>query len=220
MWLIIPVKDFDNAKQRLDGCLGRRERAGLYRAMLEDVLACVKQVPRLAGVFLVTRDPEAMRLATAFGAQVIEEPENRSHSDAVQWGIDRLLKEGVDTLFTLPGDVPLITPAEVNALIDSHVQGSAFTIAPSRDRRGSNAVLCSPPDVVPLRFGADSFYRHLDLARRSGVEPAVVSLPGVALDIDTPADLELFLARDSTTRARAFLDASGVAARMAAGRPL
>ena len=69
----------------------------------------------------------------------------------------------------------------------------AFTIVPARDRMGSNAVLCSPADAVPLRFGDDSFFPHLDAARARGIEPEVVRLPRIALDIDTPEDLALFL---------------------------
>ena len=61
MWLIIPVKNFVNAKQRLCDYLDNGERAGLYRSMLEDVLCSVQQVEKLDGVSLVTCDPEAVR---------------------------------------------------------------------------------------------------------------------------------------------------------------
>ena len=69
----------------------------------------------------------------------------------------------------------------------------AFTIVPARDELGSNAVLCSPADAVPLRFGDNSFFPHLDAAKAHGIEPEVVHLPRIALDIDTPEDLALFL---------------------------
>ena len=65
----------------------------------------------------------------------------------------------------------------------------AFTIVPARDDLGSNAVLCTPADAVPLRFGDNSFFPHLAAARAHGIEPNVVRLPRIALDIDTPDDL-------------------------------
>ena len=59
---------------------------------------------------------------------------------------------------------------------------------------------------MPLRFGADSFFPHLAAAKRQGIEPTVLKLPRIALDIDTPDDLALFLATPSHTRARALLE--------------
>ncbi len=70
---------------------------------------------------------------------------------------------------------------------------------------GSNAILMSPPDAVPLRFGDDSFRPHLAAARAAGIEPTIVHLPGIALDIDNPADLAHFSQVGSRTRAGLWL---------------
>ena len=67
-------------------------------------------------------------------------------------------------------------------------------------------MLCSPADAVPLRFGENSFFPHLAAARACGIEPKVLQLPRIALDIDTPDELVLFLAAPSRTRARALLE--------------
>ena len=97
-------------------------------------------------------------------------------------------------MLTLPGDIPLVTAAEIERLIAAHLPAPSFTIAPSHDEMGSNAILMSPPDAVTLRFGDDSFRPHLAAARAAGIEPTVVNLPGIALDIDNPADLAHFCA--------------------------
>jgi 2-phospho-L-lactate guanylyltransferase len=73
-------------------------------------------------------------------------------------------------------------------------------------------VLCTPANAVPLRFGDDSFFPHLAAARAHGIEPCVVRLPRIALDIDTPQDLTQFLLTPSQTRSRALLDRWGVRA--------
>ena len=62
-------------------------------------------------------------------------------------------------------------------------------------------MLCSPPDVFPFRFGDDSFHPHLAAARAIGIEPGVVERAGIGLDIDTPDDLQAFVASPSDTRA-------------------
>jgi 2-phospho-L-lactate guanylyltransferase len=78
--------------------------------------------------------------------------------------------------------------------------------------------MCSPPDAVTLRFGSNSFVPHLDAARRRGIEPTVVRLPGIAMDVDHPVDLAalLRLPQSEGTRTRAFLEAAGVPQLLAA----
>ena len=108
-------------------------------------------------------------------------------------------------MLTLPGDIPLVTAGEIASLLAAHRAAPAFTIAPSRDERGSNAVICSPPDAVPLRFGENSFLPHLRAAEACDIRPTVLRLPGIALDVDTPEDLAVFARLPSPTRARAVL---------------
>jgi 2-phospho-L-lactate guanylyltransferase len=82
-------------------------------------------------------------------------------------------------------------------------------IVPAHDRQGSNAILCTPPGHVSLSFGNHSFLPHLEIALRRGVEPRVIELPGIGLNIDNPADLEAFLAIPSVTKTRALLNQQG-----------
>jgi 2-phospho-L-lactate guanylyltransferase (CobY/MobA/RfbA family) len=61
-----------------------------------------------------------------------------------------------------------------------------------------------------MGFGDNSFFPHLAAAKAHGIEPRVVRLPRIALDIDTPQDLTQFLLTPSQTRSRALLDRWGV----------
>ena len=198
---VVPVKDLGNAKRRLAGVLGQPERTALFRAMLADVLDALSGAVSLVGIVLVTRDEEAIALAEGYGAECLIEPENRGHTAAVELAAGMLARRGADALLQVPGDIPRVTSEEIEAVIAAHAPAPAVTIAPSRDFRGSNAVLCSPPNVFPFRFGDDSFHPHLAAARAIGIEPTVIERPGIGLDIDTPEDLEAFLATPSGTRA-------------------
>jgi len=198
---VVPVKNLGNAKQRLAGVLGQPARTALFRAMLEDVLEALAGATSLAGIVLITRDEEATALGRRHGAESLVEPENRGHTAAVEFAAKALAARGAGALLQVPGDIPRVTSEEIEAVMAAHAPAPAVTIAPSRDRRGSNAVLCSPPDVFPLRFGDDSFFPHLAAARALGIEPTVVESTGIGLDIDTPDDLEAFLASPSDTRA-------------------
>jgi len=199
-WAVIPVKETSNAKQRLSPALPAALRQALALAMLEDVLEAVTGV-RLGGVILVTVDPQAIALARRYGVETIADGAQDGHTGAVTAGARHLIAQGRDIMLTTPGDLPLVTAAEIGQLIAAHGPAPAFTIAPAHDDLGSNAILMSPPDAVTLRFGEDSFFPHLAAARARGIEPCVLRLPGIAFDIDNPQDLHHFARLGSKTRA-------------------
>lgn len=219
LWAVVPVKELAGAKQRLSAVLAPALRQALMLAMLEDVLAALAASPDLAGLLVVTVDPQAGQLALRHGARIVESGAREGHSGAVAAAARLLDAEGRAGMLTLPGDVPLVTPAEIAALIEAHRPAPSFTIAPSHDERGSNAVLCSPPAAVPLSFGEDSFFPHLRAAEAHGIVPTVRHLSGLARDIDTPEDLAVFVRIASSSRARALLDGSGIVAALLSSRP-
>lgn len=210
LWAVVPVKELDRAKMRLAPLLPPGLRRALMLAMLEDVLAALAATPGLAGIAVVTVEPAAAQLAADYAARVVETGARDGHTGAVSAAARLLAEEGASGMLTLPGDIPLVTPEEIASLIAAHRPAPAFTIAPSRDERGSNAVICSPPDAVPLRFGEDSFFPHLRAAEALGIRATVLHLPGIALDVDTPEDLAAFTMLPSPTRARALLAENGM----------
>jgi 2-phospho-L-lactate guanylyltransferase len=218
VWAVVPVKEFEGAKQRLSSCLSPEERRTLATTMLEDVLEAVSAVPELAGVLVVTVDPAATSLATHYGARIATEGAREGHTGAVTAAARLLVREGQAGMMTIPGDIPRLSPAEIAATLAAHRAAPAFTIVPAHDDLGSNAIVCSPPDAVPLRFGEDSFYPHLDAARRCGIDPLIVRHPGIGMDIDNPVDLVTFLGMSPPVRTRTltFLEQSGVAGRLLA----
>jgi 2-phospho-L-lactate guanylyltransferase len=218
IWAVVPVKEFEGAKQRLSSALSPEERRMLATTMLEDVLDAVSAVRDLAGVLVVTLDPAATSLATRYGARIVTEGARDGHTGAVTAASRLLLREGQSGMMTMPGDIPRLSSEEIAATLAAHRDAPAFTIVPAHDDLGSNTIVCSPPDAVPLRFGEDSFYPHLDAARAQGIEPLVVRHSGIGMDIDNPVDLVTFLRMSPPMRTRTltFLEQSGVAGRLLA----
>jgi 2-phospho-L-lactate guanylyltransferase len=202
---VVPVKDTVQAKQRLAGLLSPEQRRALALAMTEDVLRALAHVRELAGILVVTTDPAAIEIARRFGAEVSAERACEGHTAAVTGAARQLAARGI-AMLALPGDIPLVEADDIRQLIAAHRPSPAFTIVPARDQMGSNAVLCSPADAAPLRFGENSFFPHLAASRSRGIEPLAMKLPRIALDIDTPDDLALFMRMASSTRTRALLD--------------
>ena len=83
IWAVVPVKEFEGAKQRLSSALSPEERRVLATTMLEDVLDAVSAVKALAGVLVVTVDPAATSLAVRYGARVVTEGARDGHTGAV-----------------------------------------------------------------------------------------------------------------------------------------
>jgi 2-phospho-L-lactate guanylyltransferase len=195
----VPVKDLATAKQRLVPALPPEDRACLARAMLADVLRVLAGC-RADAVWVVTRDAEATTAARAAGAEVVAEPENQGHTAAVARAQAEAGRRGARVFATVPGDVPCVRPGEVDALVAAAAGATPSAVfVPSRSGRGTNGVALAPPAAMPLRFGEPSFDDHLAEARRRGLEPRVLALPGLALDIDGPADLAMLAAAGAGT---------------------
>ncbi|MCA3362293.1 MAG: 2-phospho-L-lactate guanylyltransferase [Roseomonas sp.] len=216
-WVILPVKEMVGAKQRLAPLLSPEERMALMQMMLRDVLAALSAAQGLAGIAVVTLDPWAQALAGAHGARIITEAAREGHTGAVSAAASMLQAEGVAAILTLPGDIPAAQTLEIEALIATASTSPAFIIAPAHDEQGSNAILMAPPDAVKLRFGEDSYFPHLAAARGAGMAPQILRLPGIAMDIDHPADIARFarIPEAEGTQTLAWLNQNGILNRFA-----
>ena len=215
IYALLPVKDLENAKQRLSSLLDARARRLLFAAMLEDVLEALSRSASIAGTLVVTRHDGARTLAERYGACTLGEARNLGQTSAVTLGARALEARGAAGIIAVPADIPLLRPEDIDAVLAAHRPAPSITITPARDELGSNAVVCSPSGVLPFRFGDNSFHPHVARARALGIEPRVVRLPRLALDIDTPDDLRAFAAESSRTRAYRYLEESGILERFA-----
>ena len=215
IYAVIPAKHFAGAKQRLSALLQPHERAQLARAMLTDTLTACRQAEGLDGVGVVTHDEAPAEIAAALGAEVWWESEAGGHSQAVAFGVQTCLQRGIDAMLTLPGDIPLVTPADVAAMARAATPAAPIVLAPNRDDMGTNAMRLSPPDCLPLAFGHDSFQRHLRLAAERHLAVDIRRLPRLSLDIDEPEDLAFFAAHRKPGRSLDVLADLGVLERLA-----
>ncbi len=222
LWVLIPVKDLVNAKQRLSGILSASERRALSQAMVEDMLELLDTVAGIDGVLLVSDDSSAELLAYRYGAKLIAE---KGHSlglnAAVSQAAAYLPALGASHMLVLHGDLPLICVDDINALIAGlPTPGQPLVrVVPDASRQGSNALLCSLPVPIEFAYGHNSFALHCEACRRQGVAVEQICLDSLQLDIDTPQDLQtlldlLQLRRSAPDKTAAVLTEYGVAARL------
>jgi len=185
---ILPLKGLDQAKQRLREALGVQPRRALVEAMFADVLIALRRTTVLSGILVVSADTVAQRIAQGYGAEVIDD-DQRGHSQAAARGIAHARQAGAERVLLVPGDCPLLDPAELTGLITAPAPARSVAIVPDRHGSGTNALLISPPEAFGPAFGPGSRARHEQKAQAAGLESRTVPVPSLALDVDTPEDL-------------------------------
>src|SRR5207249_3299015 len=103
--VLLPVKDFRNAKQRLASALDPGSRANLARAMLSDVLGALSQAAAPNRVVVFTASDEVERMAHDVGFDVVLESAVDGHSAAVNSMVERLSATSTQIL-SIAGDLP------------------------------------------------------------------------------------------------------------------
>ena len=199
--ILVPVKNLSQAKQRLASILDQPSRTKLAQAMLHDVLAALHSWQGRPNVFLVTSDPFAAKLARECAFEVIPDPENPGETGAIEMATRICVERGAESTLVLPADIPLIQAWELDEIM-KHAPPVGSVLVPAADGRGTNAAFRRPADLFPLRFGNDSFKPHHAAAKATSKPCIVLHLPGIAVDVDNPSDLQELASLRGETRAQ------------------
>jgi 2-phospho-L-lactate guanylyltransferase len=191
---IVPVNAPEGAKQRLAEVLSPEQRAGLVAAMLGDVVDACRRAHAVERIVVVTPDPS---LAPP-DVEILADP-GRGHAEAIALA---LAEAPADGALVVMADCPLATPEALDRLTAG---ARPVALAPAQDG-GTNALAMRPANAVSPAFGLrDGAALIVDRARRAGVEATVLDDPGLALDVDTPEDLQRVLELGRGTRTHRFL---------------
>jgi 2-phospho-L-lactate guanylyltransferase len=195
--ILIPVKEFREAKKRLAPHFSSAERAALAEAMCEDFFEVIAATRCAERVFVVSKEPGALARARERGWETILETRQISESDSVDAASEYCAAQGVQALLRLPIDLPLAEPQDIEAVFrtfdekfDEKFDGArAAVLIPSRNGTGTNALLRTPPGLFPSRFGPNSFALHLREAERCGAQIILLRNARLELDVDELEDL-------------------------------
>jgi len=188
--VLIPVKS-SGAKSRLAPVLSLAERRELQSLLLAGVLRALGEAELLAETYVVTSDPDTLRLAVDSGARSVKESRDRGVNAAVEEGV-RVLRRPPKVM-VLPSDLPLLRASDVRRLMWLS-ELLKVVIAPSTSFNGTNALVFPPYAGLVLSYDRDSFWNHLRESGRRGLSVGVSSEPGLTFDLDSPEDL-LILAK-------------------------
>ncbi len=198
--ILVPIKNTAAAKQRLASILDQPSRTQLAQAMLTDVLTTLNRWKNRPKVGIVTSDPYAVQLAGEYQFEVILDPDNPGETGAIEMATQVCVNRGEESTLVIPADIPLIEPWELDEIF-KHAPSEGSVLVPAGDGRGTNAILRCPANLFPLRFGNDSFKPHHAAALATERPCVVLNLPGIAVDVDNPQDLQQLLSLPGETRA-------------------
>ncbi|MEM2865602.1 MAG: 2-phospho-L-lactate guanylyltransferase [Candidatus Hadarchaeales archaeon] len=200
-WVVLPLKPLSRAKSTFEGVLTPPERRELVLCMLSDMLGVLSRV-RMRRV-VVSPDEEVLRLASGMGAEVLREP-GLELNLALSLAVGRAVREGAREVLILPADLPFLRVDDVEGIVGMASSEREVVIAPSY-ARGTNALFLRPPDVIPLRFGGESFPLHVRESLRAGIRPKIYRSETVATDVDGVEDLLRAETLGLGTKTREFL---------------
>ena len=187
-WVVVLVKDFDSAKQRLGPALDPSSRRALARRNAERAMRAASAGDQR---LVVAGSQEVATMADRLGAQVILEPRQEGQNVAAKRGIARAVQGGAGAVLLLSSDLPHVTAKSIRELLAGAalVVPPAAVAVPAVGRGGTNALYLRPPDAINLHFGADSLESFRRESETRGVNFVIHHSDAMALDLDEPEDL-------------------------------
>ena len=189
VWALIPIKGKRQAKTRLSCNMTERQRVTFRYAMVEDLLDGLSQSRLLNGVALYGPDDETEALAARRGVAFLRQT---NHVDglnqALRDGTRRLANAGADIIAVLPGDLPVLRGTDLDLPLAATSDTGRRSIVANRQGDGTNCLVFKTSTPPVFAFGSRSFQRHLAQGS-DGQRPSVWDLHSIALDIDTPQDI-------------------------------
>lgn len=183
-WLVLPVKSIEHGKSRLAERLDGATRRALNRQLLTRSLALAARYPGPDRTLVVSRCPEVLAAAKAFGAATLVESEHGLNRAVAQAAA--VLRNRRVPMLVVSCDLPLAEEEDLHALL----RIDAVALATDRRGTGTNA-LCLPAGAdFGFHYGPSSRQRHVEEARRRGWPCRVLQRPSLAFDLDTLDDYQ------------------------------
>ncbi len=189
---LVPVRSLSGAKSRLGEPLDPEERADLILALLRRSVEAALEAGRLAGVMVVSMDPELVARARDMGAASFRQESGGLNEALVE---ARTAAGAASAVVVLPADLPCVTAFEIDRLVEAAELAlreapnrPVVVLVPDRHGRGTNALLLAPPSAIDFRFGEGSRAAHAAAARAAGASYRELDGP-LSFDVDTPDDL-------------------------------
>ena len=190
---VIPVKKLANTKSRLNKILSIDQRVSLTLSILETTLAATRESALDLSIVLGS-DHKVNEIANRSGAKWVYDGGNGLNKE-VDTIFDRLSSKGFCSIY-IAADLPLLTAQGIDNLIAKSGYGRFITFCPAKRDNGTNGLLLPPDITFLLLLGNRSYSKHIDLAKKSGLEYRICESEGWGTDLDCATDLNEITSMD------------------------
>ena len=202
--IVIPFKNPANSKQRLSKILTGAQRYELAISLFEDTIDAVKSATNKNEdrfkIIVVTDSEYVDEIAKAHGADTFIEKVSEGETAAAYAAARRSIELGFLRQVVIPGDMAALDPKDVYELLNTNPPSPSVVLCPAVGDDGTNAIMTSPPDSIPFRFGKASLPEYIEKGNKLNLNTVVIRLKSFVLDVDTPEDLKAFSAKNLDTR--------------------
>jgi 2-phospho-L-lactate guanylyltransferase len=180
--IVVPLRSFAHGKARLAAVLDEAARTALARTMAERVVGAAGARP----IVVVSSATDVVAWALERELAVIDDP--GSLDAAADEGRAWLRARGLARVVVVHADLPLAS--SLDAVTVDGVTPVAIVVP---DHRDDGTPVLSLPATAPFAFsyGPGSAARHIDEARRRGLDVRVLRDPALGFDVDIEDDLHL-----------------------------
>jgi 2-phospho-L-lactate guanylyltransferase len=183
--VVIPIKAFHQAKERLSDLLTPSERLVLAKMCAERVLRAVAGYK----VFVVCDDEAVAQWATAHNAQIVWQTE-AGLNNAVRAGVAAARVNKFELAMIVHSDLPLATSfSQLFSDCDLDSLKTSITLVPDRHEDGTNVMILPTSSDFEFAYGRNSFITHQHLAKKCNLALRIIYDQQLSVDIDTAEDL-------------------------------
>ena len=189
-YAVIPVKKFDQSKQRLASVLSRTERENLTFHLVFNMLAKL-QASSVGTIILVAANiGDAAKIAPAFSKLRVvgESIHNGGVNSAMLDGL-QLIPASKSKVLLLPSDLPLITTSAIIRAFDL-LDAYDVVINPSERKDGTNLLGFWSNKAIELHYDDNSLSKHLEEIQKMKLKFELIEWKEFSTDVDAPEDLK------------------------------
>lgn len=176
----IPIKSFDQSKQRLAKVLKSAQRKKLSKNMFLAILKILKK-NKLQPIVVSSSQEIAEKEENSFFSK-------KNLNEALEDAINIYAKKN-EFIVIMHADLPFISNQDLNYLINLIHQQRTFVV-PDRFASGTNAVGFKWRNQK-LLFGKNSYNKFCSYFKKIGADYIKVDLKNISFDLDTEDDLNL-----------------------------
>ncbi|HOJ01824.1 MAG TPA: 2-phospho-L-lactate guanylyltransferase [Anaerolineaceae bacterium] len=193
LWAIVPVKSLRRGKSRLASVLTDEERSTLNTDLLIRTLHCLKSIPKIDQVLVISYDPEVLARAREFDAMTVQEGKRTNLNNALRRATVAARAYNATKILVIPADLPYISKEGVEDFIAQEGTPPEIIISSDQRSNGTNALFVNPIGILEYNFGEWSFKKHIEQAERKRIHVKVANKESLTFDLDLPEDLEIYL---------------------------